>query len=73
MTKRERQLADYRQEVYVVECLGGPLDGDLLAVSTSTGVLHVKSGHALHVYERDEIHTGFAVRTVFRHVNVVEV
>ena len=73
MTKRDRQLADYRREVYAVECLGGPLDGDLLIVSTSTGVLHVKSAHALHVYERDEQHMGNSVREVFRHCNVVDV
>lgn len=73
MTKRERQLADYRREVCGVECFGGPLDGDVLIVATATGVLHVRSGHALHVYERDEIHMGFAVRQVFRHVNAVEV
>ena len=73
MQLTQQQLADYRREVHAVECLGGPLDGDLLIVSTATGVLHVKSSHALHVYERGEMHMGNSVREVFRHCNVVEV
>lgn len=72
MTKRERQLHDYRREVYAVEFLGGPLDGDLRIVSRAAGILHVKIGSRLHVYERGEMHMGNAVREVFRHVNVVE-
>jgi len=72
VTKRERQLDDYRREVYAVEFLGGPLDGDLRIVSRAAGILHVRLGSRLHVYERGEIHLGNAVREVFRHVNVVE-
>lgn len=71
MTKRDRQLADYRREVYAVEFLGGPLDGEVRIVSTAAGILHVRCGSCLHVYERGEQHMGFSVREVFRHVNVV--
>lgn len=71
VTKRDRQLADYRREVYAVEFLGGPLDGDVRIVSTATGILHVRLGSCLHVYERGEMHCGLGVREVFRWVNVV--
>lgn len=71
VTKRERQLADYRREVYAVEFLGGPLDGDLRIIAMAAGILHVRIGSRLHVYERGEMHIGYAVREVFRHVNVV--
>ena len=72
VTKRDRQLADYRREVYAVEFLGGPLDGEVRIVSKAAGILHIRSGCFLHVYERGEQHIGYAVREVFRHVNVVE-
>ena len=72
VTKREQQLHDYRREVYAVEFLGGPLDGDFRIVSTAAGILHVRLGSRLHVYERGEMHMGNAVREIFRHVNVVE-
>lgn len=71
MTKRQRQLADYRREVYAVEFLGGPLDGDIRIVSKAAGILHVRFGSCLYVYERGEQHMGYAVREVFRLVNVV--
>lgn len=71
MTKREQQLHDYRREVYAVEFLGGPLDGDLRIVSRAAGILHVRLGAFLYVYERGEQHMGFSVREVFRLVNVV--
>lgn len=71
MTKRDQQLADYRREVYAVEFLGGPLDGDLRIVARAAGILHVRLGSCLYVYERGEQHIGYAVREVFRLVNVV--
>ena len=72
MTKREQQLHDYRREVYAVEFLGGPLDGDFRIVAKAAGILHLRLGSRLHVYERGEMHMGNCVREVFRHVNVVE-
>lgn len=58
-------------DVCAVEFLGGPLDGDLRIVSRAAGILHVRIGSRLYVYERDEIHLGYAVREVFRLVNAI--
>lgn len=73
MTKRERQFEDYRREMYAVEFLGGPLDGEERVVPYDTGIMHIRFGGMLHVYERGDQHMGDYVREVFRHANSVRV
>lgn len=54
-----------------VEFLGGPLDGALRPVQLGVDVLHLANGLVIHAYAIDEIHEGYCVRQVMRHLEAL--
>ena len=55
-----------------VEFLGGPMDGKVIAVPPSVEVYHCcMNPIVIHMYIKDEQHTGKGFRTVFRHCELV--
>lgn len=61
----------YRANLIRVEFYGGPLDGKWLTVADWQERFLFPGSGVLHSYERDEVY-GPAVRTVFRHREILE-
>jgi hypothetical protein len=55
-----------------VEFLGGPMDGKVIAVPNSVDAYHCcLNPMIIHLYVRDEQHTGKGFRVVFRHTELM--
>jgi hypothetical protein len=61
------------QELIRMEFLGGPLDGAIRPVPVGVETLPLADGMVIHLYTIDEIYTGFGVRPVMRHTQILNV
>jgi len=50
-----------------IEFVGGPLDGAIRPIHRGCIEVPLASGAFLHVYRRDEIYVGYAVKQIMRH------
>lgn len=50
-----------------IEFVGGPLDGEIRPIDRGCIEVPLASGAFLHVYRRDEIYIGYAVKQIMRH------
>lgn len=62
----------YKANLIRVELLGGPLDGRWLTMADWQETFIFPTTGRLHRYDRDEVYEP-AVRTVFRHAEIMEV
>jgi hypothetical protein len=51
-----------------LEFIGGPMDGAIRHVHRDCHRMPLAVGAVVHVYARDEVYMGFAVREVMRHI-----
>jgi hypothetical protein len=61
------------QELIRMEFLGGPLDGAIRPVPAGVEALPLADGMVIHLYTIDEVYTGFGVRPVMRHTQILNV
>lgn len=59
-------------EVDRLEFLGGPLDGAIRPVQRDCHQMPLAAGAVVHIYARDEVYMGFAVREVMRHIRTIQ-
>jgi len=50
-----------------IEFVGGPLDGAIRPIHRGCIEVPLASGAFLHVYRRDEMYVGYAVKEIMRH------
>lgn len=55
-----------------LEFLGGPMDGAIRPVPVDCNRMPLAAGAVIHVYLRDEVFDGNAVRPVMRHHQIVQ-
>jgi hypothetical protein len=61
------------QELIRMEFLGGPLDGAVRPVPVGVETMPLADGMVIHLYTRDEVYSGYGVRQVMRHTQILQV
>jgi hypothetical protein len=61
------------QELIRMEFLGGPLDGAIRPVPAGVETMPLADGMVIHLYTLDEVYSGYGVRPVMRHTQILQV
>jgi hypothetical protein len=61
------------QELIRMEFLGGPLDGAIRPVPAGVETMPLADGMVIHLYTLDEVYSGYGVRQVMRHTQILQV
>jgi hypothetical protein len=61
------------QKLIRMEFLGGPLDGAVRPVPVGVETMPLADGMVIHLYTLDEVYSGYGVRQVMRHTQILQV